>query len=194
MIVDSSMSFAEAIAGTNAPPGVIGNLCLLEVCYRSFDGERHQGQMVVHRELRQDLLEIFTLVEHSGFPVAKVIPAVKYGWSDDLSMADNNSSAFNYRFIAGTQRLSLHALGRAVDINPFQNPVFYEDGASAPPGAAYDPAAEGTLSEKNPVVRAFKTRGWRWGGNFKSIQDNHHFEKMPPDVSAAPAAGSESAF
>lgn len=171
------MSFAEAIAGTDAPPDVVGTLCLVEVRYWSFDGKLHLGQVVVHGELKRDLLEIFTLIENTGFKVAKAIPTVKYGWSDDRSMADNNSSAFNYRFIAGTQRLSLHALGRAVDINPFRNPVFYEDGVSAPPGAAYDLTAEGTLHEESPVVRAFKARGWRWGGNFDSVRDYHHFEK-----------------
>ena len=188
MIVDSNMSFAEAIAGTDAPPDVIGNLCLVEVCYCSFDGKLHQGQLVVHEELRQDLSDIFTLIKNTGFKVAKAIPIVRYGWSDDLSMADNNSSAFNYRFVACTERLSLHAVGRSVDINPFLNPVFYEDGVSAPPGASYDLTAEGTLSGEGPVVQAFKSKGWRWGGNFESIRDYHHFEKLPPDVSASPTA------
>jgi hypothetical protein len=179
MIVDSGMSFEEAIAGTEAPPEVTGNLCLLAVRYYSFDGKLHQGQLVVHRELRQDLADIFMLMENAGFNIAKAIPIVRYNWSDELSMADNNSSAFNYRFVAGTGRLSLHAAGRAVDINPCQNPVFYESGVSAPPGASYDLAAAGTLHEKNPVVQLFKARGWRWGGNFGHVRDNHHFEKPP---------------
>jgi len=188
MIVDSGMSFEEAIAGTGAPPDVIGNLCLLEVCYFSFDGKLHQGQLVVHRELRQDMLEIFALIKDTEFNVAKAMPIVRYGWSDELSMADNNSSAFNYRFIAGTERLSLHAVGRAVDINPCQNPVFYKNGVSAPPGASYDPAAAGTLHEKSPVVQLFTLRGWRWGGNFGHVRDYHHFEKAPLNVSVVPAA------
>lgn len=188
MIIDSSMSFGDAIAGTDAPADVVGNLCLLEVCYFSFDGKLHQGQLVVHKKLRRDLLDIFTLIRNTGFKVARVIPMVKYGWSDDLSMADNNTSAFNYRFVAGTQRLSLHAAGQAVDINPFRNPVFYKDGVSAPPGASYDLTADGTLYGESPIVQAFQSKGWRWGGNFESVRDYHHFERVPLDVSAALAA------
>ncbi len=177
MIVDSSMSFAEAIAGTAAPPGVIETLCLVEVRYRGFDGKPHQGQMVLHKDLREDLQSVFSVIEDTGFRIAKAIPVVRYGWSDDRSMANNNSSAFNYRFVAGTERLSLHANGRAVDINPLQNPVIYRDGRSAPPGAVYNTAAEGTFSETNPVVLAFRARGWRWGGDFDHVHDYHHFEK-----------------
>lgn len=188
MIVDSNLSFDEAIAGTDAPLDVIGKLCLVEVCYWSFDGKMHQGQLVVQKELRQDLSDIFTLIQNTGFKVAQAIPLVKYGWSDDLSMANNNSSAFNYRFVAGTRRLSLHAAGRAVDINPYQNPVIYKNGGSVPPGASYNPAADGTLQEGSPVVQAFKSKGWRWGGNFESVRDYHHFERVLLDLRATTAA------
>ena len=37
-------------------------------------------------------------------------------------MSADNSSPFNFRVIAGTELFSQHALGRAIDINPVENP------------------------------------------------------------------------
>lgn len=170
------MTFDEAVAGTDAPPSVVGTLCLLDVRYISFDGLLHQGQIVVHGIVRQDVLRVFELMEEIGFPIGRAVPIVKYGWSDDASMADNNSSAFNYRYVAGTSRLSAHAGGLAVDINPYANPVIYEDGRTSPEGAQYYPGDKGVLTLESPVVQEFLGRGWKWGGQFVSFKDYHHFE------------------
>jgi peptidoglycan L-alanyl-D-glutamate endopeptidase CwlK len=177
--IDSKMTFQEAIAGTQAPRDVIDSLCIVDVRYWAFDGTLHGGQLIVHESVKNDIVEIFAIIEEVKFPIAKVVPIVKYAWSDDQSMADNNTSAFNYRFVAGTERLSHHAHGRAVDINPFMNPVIYENGRIDPPGAQYDPRVAGTLSESHVIVREFLGRGWRWGGNFSSAIDYHHFDKPP---------------
>lgn len=177
IIIDSRMTFAEAIAGTKAPDPVIRELCLADVLYYSFDGKLHQGQLVVHQSVRQEIEEIFALMRSERFPIAGAIPIVRYGWSDNASMAANNTSAFNYRTVARTRRLSRHATGHAIDINPIQNPVIYPSGRISPKGAVYQPGAAGTLWEDSPVVRAFLERGWRWGGHFESMMDAHHFQK-----------------
>ena len=176
-IVDSRMSFSEAIAGTTAPEKVIKSLSLLEVGYYSFDGKLHLGQLVAHQQLAGELVEIFAAIRDIRFPVARVIPIARYGWSDLTSMADNNTSCFNYRFIAGTTRLSCHANGMAIDINPRQNPVIYEDGTLLPPEAVYSPQDGGAFSPSSPILKEFMARGWKWGGEFTSIKDYHHFEK-----------------
>ena len=176
-IVDSRMTFEESTAGTRAPREVIDRLCLVDVRYRAFDGRLHQGQLVIHKQVKADIVAIFGLMERTEFPVFQVLPIVKYGWSDDLSMADNNTSAFNYRVVQGTDRLSNHAFGKALDINPYFNPVIDEDGRIDPPGAGYIPGRAGTLDDSHPVVRAFLKRGWRWGGHFKPKKDYHHFDK-----------------
>ncbi len=176
-IVDSSMTFEEAISGTRAPGEIIDKLCLVEVRYRGFDGLLHQGQLVIHKDVKGDIADIFRLIERTEFPLLQVVPIVKYDWSDDLSMANNNTSAFNYRVVQGTDRLSNHAYGRAVDINPYLNPVIDVDGRIDPPGARYVPARVGTLKEFHPVVQEFLIRGWRWGGHFKPKKDYHHFDK-----------------
>jgi hypothetical protein len=177
ILIDSRMSFAEAIAGTKAPDRVIRELCLVDVFYYSFDGKLHQGQVIVHQSVRRDVEKIFALIRRERFPIARAVPIVKYGWSDNASMADNNTSAFNYRWVAGTRRLSRHATGQAVDINPRQNPVVYRNGRISPKDAVYQPGTKGTLSEDSPVVRAFIERGWRWGGHFETMMDAHHFQK-----------------
>ena len=178
IVIDSQMTFAEALTGTTAPPEVISALSLLEVSYYSFDGKLHRGQMVLHKAVEKDIREIFRLIEAVRFPVAKVIPIVRYQWFDDASMADNNSSAFNYRFVQATKRLSHHAFGRAIDINPCQNPVIYKDGRIDPPGAVYHSDEAGAFSEASPIVQAFLSRGWQWGAHFKTVKDHHHFQKL----------------
>jgi peptidoglycan L-alanyl-D-glutamate endopeptidase CwlK len=178
IVVDSRMSFDEAISGTTAPAWIIDTLCLFDVNYYSFDGKLHQGQLVGHRRLKGEIEDIFVRIRDIRFPVAKVIPIVRYDWSDPASMADNNTSCFNYRVVYGTANLSRHAEGMAVDINPRQNPVIYEDGKSLPAGAVYEPRTGGTLSRDCVLLDDFLSRGWTWGGDFTSYKDYHHFEKF----------------
>lgn len=177
LIIDSDMAFEDAIAGTDAPREIIASLSLANVRYWAFDGKLHKGQLIIHRGIVKDVVEIFDFIEKTKFPVARVIPIVKYKWSDDMSMADNNTSAFNYRVVMGTERLSHHAHGRAVDINPCLNPVIYDNGRIDPAGAAYNPEKPGTLYASHALVKEFIARGWRWGGNFRSSVDYHHFDK-----------------
>lgn len=177
VVVDSAMGFEQAVDGTAAPREVLDQLCLIDVRYCGFDGRRHQGQFVIHRKLAGELQGIFALMEQLRFPVAGATPIVRFGWSDDASMAADNSSAFNYRPVAGTDRLSRHALGRAVDINPRENPAIYPDNRIAPAGAAWRPGNPGTFTRDHPVVRAFREKGWRCGGEFSHLRDYHHFEK-----------------
>jgi peptidoglycan LD-endopeptidase CwlK len=176
-IIDSDMTFEQAIDGTKAPKKVIDELILLNVRYYSTDGKLHQGQLVIHKDVKEDVTAIFNLIESTKLTVEKVIPIVKYRWSDDASMLDNNTSAFCYRNIAGTNRLSNHSFGKAVDINPFFNPVVYPDGRVSPKGAVYDTTRAGTLTESNIIVKEFLNRGWRWGRKFSKYADNHHFDK-----------------
>ncbi len=177
LVVDSDMTFEQALRGTKAPKEILDSLVLIDVYYYSFDQKMHKGQLVVHKDLKDEILEIFEMVKILKYPIAKVIPIVKYNWSDEKSMLDNNTSSFNYRTISGTNRLSLHARGRAIDINPFLNPVVYEDGKIIPRGAKYDIKRIGTLHPRHPLVLEFKHLGWRWGGDFQSYKDYHHFDK-----------------
>ena len=177
VISDCNMTFAEAMRATNAPKNVKSHIVLVKVEYYSFDGRLHSGQLLVDKAVKKDIVDIFKLIKKNKFPIQKVIPIVEYNWSDEASMADNNTSVFNYRFIKDTKRLSNHALGKAIDFNPVQNPAVYASGEVAPKGAVYDATKPGTLDSTNFIVTEFKKRGWRWGGDFTSFKDYQHFDK-----------------
>ncbi len=177
VIVDSNLSEKESLKGTKATKEVLQNIKLIEVEYFSMDGKLHKGQLQVHKDVVSDIQTIFKLMREIKFPVAKAVPIVKYGWSDDKSMDDNNTSSFNFRYIAGTKRMSKHATGVAIDINPFLNPVIYSDGRISPKGAKRDVKIPGTFDSNHPIVKKFKELGWKWGGDFNSFKDYHHFAK-----------------
>jgi hypothetical protein len=184
-IIDSAISLFEALK-KEAPPEFKERQRLLEVLYYSFDGKVHKGQLVIEKRLVNDIREVFRIILETKFPVASVIPIshdrfFKDGkWNeDDLSMLANNTSAFNYRTVTGGKSLSRHAYGFAIDINPLQN-CYIRGKTVLPPGAVYDTSKPGTLTPDSPVVKTFIRLGWTWGGNWESLKDYQHFEKVLP--------------
>src|SRR5690606_13147542 len=127
--------------------------------HRGFDGLVHRGQVVIDERLADDVRTVFALALETGFPIGSAIPLAdaRFGWDDVRSMEANNSSGFNWRVVAGTARLSLHAFGQALDLNPRQNPWIAAHGVQ-PAGAVHDPAAPGTLTLEHPLVQAFLAR------------------------------------
>ncbi len=186
-IVDSDATLDEALRKF-APPEFKKRQKLVEVLYYSFDGKIHKGQIVIDERLIPDIQEVFRAALEEKFPINSVIPVsnskfYKDGeWNrDDQSMLSNNTSAFNYRKVTGGDKLSKHAYGFAIDINPVQNPYIKGD-IVLPPGAVYDPSKPGTLTPDCAVVKAFIRLGWTWGGNWKSLKDYQHFEKVAGDL------------
>jgi len=175
-VIDSDVAFEEAVAGISIPQSILENLRLVDVYYYGFDEKIHKGQLVVHKDVVLDVIEIFEVIRESRFPIGKVVPISKYGWSDENSMKDNNTSAFNYRFISGSRVISNHAAGLAIDINPALNP-YIKNGNSLPENCIYDTTKVGTISASSELVKEFKQRGWQWGGDWKSLKDYQHFEK-----------------
>lgn len=149
----------------------------MDVTHVDFDDNERVGQLVVHAELAGEVEEIFAELFALRFPIAFIEPVIAYGWDDDKSMAANNTSAFNYREIVGQNRLSNHSHGRAIDINPQQNPYHAVNGSIYPEGSTYDPDVRGTFTAGSDAVRAFTKRGWYWLGERKENTDYQHFEK-----------------
>lgn len=177
LIIDSDFkTLDDAVRGLDFPDDVRKTLALVTVRYRSFDGLLHEGQIVLHQDLTEDVVYFFDSFLKIGFPVNRAVPIVAFDWDDDRSMEANNSSAFNYRLILGTDRLSNHSLGKALDINPMQNPYFARDGKVYPAGAVYDLSVPGTVTPE--IVELFKSRGWKWGGDWTVPVDYQHFEKL----------------
>jgi muramoyltetrapeptide carboxypeptidase len=196
-VIDSKMTAAEAFDGLdpNCPREIRERQAVVSVLYWGFDDKVHRGQLVIDKDLEKDITEVFAVALKHKFPVRSVIPISHPRfrkdrvWSDDLSMAANNTSGFNYRLVTGGKTLSNHARGRALDLNPLLNPYVKGDKV-LPPGAKYDPKVPGTLTADHPVTRAFLDRGWAWGGTWRSIKDYQHFEKVadgPADWVRPPA-------
>ena len=170
------MTLEQALRNSTAPPEILSTQTLLNLEFLDFNNEIQAGFLVAHRNLETEIRAIFAEILAARFPIFRMIPLSELGWSDDVSMAQNNCSAFNYRRKVGKSALSHHATGRAIDINPLQNPYINGD-LVLPPGALYQPEKWGTITENGAVVRAFESRGWTWGGRWQSIHDFHHFEK-----------------
>ncbi len=176
VITDSNCSLSEALSGIDIPASIRKLLTIVSVYYYSFDGRLHKGQIVINKNLAEDIKEIFKKIEKRKFPVDKVIPIYKYNWDDKVSMEADNTSAFNYRTVKGTKSLSKHASGRAIDINPKLNPQI-KNGIATPKGSFYNKKLPGTISDSSFIVSSFLAKGWRWGGNWKRSKDYQHFEK-----------------
>jgi hypothetical protein len=177
IIIDSNMSYDEAFSGINIPQAIIDQMELLTVQYYGFDGKLHLGQIVLNKNVVQDIKEIFEFIKETKFSVNKVTPISAYNWSDEESMKDNNTSSFNYRFISGSRVISQHAYGIAIDINPLQNP-YVKNGKYLPEYSSYDITKPGTITPWSNIVKEFKKRGWIWGGDWRSLKDYQHFEKI----------------
>lgn len=179
-VIDSAQTLRQALEGTAAPADIVAELRIVGVGYYGFDGRLHHGQIVVHRDLEDDVREIFDSIRLLRFPVESVIP-IRFDLPDNRTTMDtlNNTYGFHYRAVttSASGRISVHSYGRAIDINPFQNPAVLPDGRVIPAGSAYDTQAEGTLMAGGEVVGLFLRRGWQWGGAWSTLKDYMHFEK-----------------
>jgi peptidoglycan L-alanyl-D-glutamate endopeptidase CwlK len=182
LTLDSNLSEAEAKSQNPlllCPAEILARQTVLKVSYWSFDGAMHEGRLVLDERLVPDMQKVFEAMDKEKFPLQSVIPAAdpRFKWDDDALMDKNNTSAFNYRVIAGTDKMSLHALGQAIDINPRTNPFYSASGAVYPKGATYDPLQPGTITADSFLVALFEELGWTWGGRWSDRKDWQHFEK-----------------
>lgn len=168
-------------------PVSLASLRLVEVPYVGFDGFVHDGEVVVHEDVARDVVNVFAAMYRTGFPLQSVRLIDEFDGDDNRSMAANNSSGYNCRRVAGSQAWSAHAYGRAIDINPVQNP-YVLDGRALPPASQpfvdVDRSAEaatdqGVITVDGPVARAFERIGWTWGADFDE-PDFQHFAAPDP--------------
>jgi hypothetical protein len=150
----------------------------VEVSHFGFDGEVHAGTLVVATEVAEDIVEIMFTLFTNAFPIERMEPVDVYEGDDDLSMAANNTSAFNCRPVTGGSSWSEHSFGSAIDVNPLVNPYVIGGTVLPPEGAAYADRnldAPGMIHDGDLVVEAFATHGWIWGGTWSSPKDYQHF-------------------
>ena len=160
-----------------------GDLRYLSLLYKDTDGNTHEGELVCNKMIADKLTEIFRQLFDADYPIEKMVLIDEYGGDDDASMSDNNTSCFNYRVVSGTNNLSKHAMGLAVDINPRYNPYIRKvDGAeSVEPenGKEYADRSKDfpyKIDKEDLAYKLFTQAGFTWGGSWKSVKDYQHFE------------------
>lgn len=160
------------------------DLRYVHVRHMGFDGEVKDGELVVNKAIADDVLAIFEELYKADYPIEKVRLVDEYDADDEASMSDNNSSAFNFRFISHTTRISKHGLGMAVDINTRYNPyVKTVDGKlSIEPanGADYVDRSKDfphKIDHEDLCYKLFKEHGFTWGGDWTHSKDYQHFER-----------------
>ena len=158
-------------------PVPLEDLRYVTVTHLDFAGEKVQGELVVHADAADAMVTVFAELFDVGYPVRSMRLVDDFGASDDASMDADNTSAFNCRAITGGTGWSEHAYGRAIDVNPVENP--YVRGSSVAPAAGREfasrPDSPGVIQADDAVVRAFAAVGWEWGGYWDSPLDYQHF-------------------
>jgi D-alanyl-D-alanine carboxypeptidase-like protein len=153
-------------------------LRLLRLSYWGFDGKTRVGTLVVRDRAAADVVTVFRKLYAARFPIRRLRKVDAYRGSDDASMAADNTSAFNCRFVSGTRRWSQHAYGEAIDVNPVENPYLQGSRVSPPAGRRYLDRSRfrrGMAVEGGVLVRAFESVGWKWGGRWSGSRDYQHF-------------------
>lgn len=190
-----------ALLSLEAPPNILSDeemaslavsyedLRYMNILYYDFNGDVQTGELICNKAIAEDLIEIFYELYKSEYQIESVRLIDDYNGDDTASMKANNTSCFNYRPVDGTSSLSKHALGCAIDINPFYNPyVVFNKGKA---GETYiSPAGSEIYADRSKVFaykidendlcyKLFKEHGFTWGGNWNSCKDYQHFQKVP---------------
>ena len=160
-------------------PVGLDDLRLLGLTYWGFDRSAHHGKLVVHRRWARKVAGVFGKLYDARFPIRKMFLIDRYGAKDKRSMRADNTSAFNCRYRNGVCCVwSQHAFGRAIDINPVENPYVGDWGVSPPNGAPFvkrKPLRRGMLARHDRAWWAFHRIGWEWGGQWTWPTDYQHF-------------------
>lgn len=159
------------------------DLRYVHVMYVDFAGRSCEGELIVNKLIADDILDIFKQLYKAQYPIEKIALIDEYDGDDELSMSDNNTSAFNFRTISGTDIVSEHGMGLAVDINPFYNPQVKEtgNGVAVSPEDAISYADRSVdflykIDHEDLCYRLFTEHGFEWGGDWETSKDYQHFE------------------
>lgn len=170
----------------------LSELRYLKVLHYNYDGEIQIGEMIVNQKIEKDCLEIFQALFEAEYQINRMVLIDNY-WTGDgeetdgVSIKNNNTSCFNYRNVPGSTKRSNHALGLAIDINPYENPYIPTSGGVPDYSALdeneyyYATNRKGTdlhvITHEDLAYKLFKEHGFTWGGDWNSLKDYQHFEK-----------------
>lgn len=158
-------------------PVQLSELVRIDLNYLGFDGQVHRGHLVVRRGHEEKFLAVMQVALETNFSFRIMQDPSAYGNDDTVSMEADNTYAFSCRQVTGNAaRISPHAYGTAIDVNPRENPYRLPDGSWLPvvgrPYINRNPTRTGMLDESSAVVRAFKRQGFQWYSGW----DWQHFQ------------------
>jgi D-alanyl-D-alanine carboxypeptidase len=153
-------------------------LRLIRATHWDFQRDVEWGRVIVHKQEAGEMSRALRELFRARFPIRRMELIDRYGADDHRSMNADNTSAFNCRFVAGTNRWSEHAYGRAIDVNPIENPYVSGSHVSPPAGRPYADRsrnAKGMIHHGDKAFDAFRGVGWKWGGDWPGTKDYQHF-------------------
>ena len=167
----------------NDCPLPLDDLRYLHLMHKDIDGVAHEGEMICNVYIAAALMDIFQKLYEASYPIERIRLVDDYDADDEMSMRNNNSSCFNFRFISHTTKISKHGLGLAVDINTLYNPyIKYVDGkrilepATAEEYLDRDKRFPYKIDKESLCYELFTYHGFEWGGNWQDRKDYQHFE------------------
>lgn len=163
----------------------LSDLRYVQVLHYGFDGKVKEGELIVNKKIAKKTVKVFYALYQKKYRIERMRLIDDYGANDEKSMAANNTSAFNYRVISGTTKLSNHSYGMAIDINPRINPWVKGNKVSPANGKVYKQRKTSKCKGKykrymihknDTAYKIFKKYGFSWGGEWRNSKDYQHFE------------------
>ena len=167
-------------------PVGLHDLRYLRVGYLDFNGQSKEGELIVHKDVSVEVTEIFEALYEMDYPIKKMRLVSDYKGSDWQSIEVDNTSAFNCRNATGSKKWSKHSYGKAIDINPIENPYISRSGRiSHKESLQYrkrvhkkaTSADKALLLKNDKATKIFEKYGWKWGGDWSGVKDYQHFSK-----------------
>ena len=168
-------------------PVSISDLRYIRVKHHNFHRSEKMGEMIVHKDVANDIVNIFRELYEIGYPIRQMRLISDFMGNDWKSIEADNTSAFNCRKTSTKNgKWSKHAYGKAIDINPIENPFVFKTGRIAHIESYkykkrvhkhHSFTDRAMLIKKDKAIKIFEKYGWKWGGNFKSYKDYQHFSK-----------------
>jgi len=168
-------------------PVPLKDLRYLRLKYLDFEGQTREGEMIVHKAVANEVVNIFNELYDIDYPIHKMKLVSAYKANDWESIEADNTSAFNCRNATGSKKWSKHSYGKAIDINPIENPYISRTGyISHKASLIYKkrvhqknkhPENRAVLLKHDQATKIFKKYGWKWGGDWSGVKDYQHFSK-----------------
>ncbi len=170
----------------NGCPVSLNDLRYLRIGYLDFNGQSKEGELIVHKDVSVEVTKIFEALYEMDYPIKKMRLVSDYKANDWQSIEADNTSAFNCRNATGSKKWSKHSYGKAIDINPIENPYISRSGRiSHKESLQYrkrvhkksTSADKAVLLKNDKATKIFKKYGWKWGGDWSKVKDYQHFSK-----------------